>query len=239
VAMRRDAVTDGEAFNNSFNLMISEDRLQDHKIVWANTVGHELFHYWTNGLHGDDNKNFEWFSEGFTEYYASLTLARTGIVPDELWHRKLERYFSRYFIMRNMVGDRASLVEAGQDKMKNWLLIYGGGASIAFVMDVTIRESTDGKRSLDDFMRRMVEEYNNKPFTMNDMERLASDVAGKDMKPFFDAYVRGKNLPPLADTAEEIGLELSHFADEYYVAKDPTATAEQNTMYDSLLRRRP
>jgi len=239
VAIRRDKVTDGEAFNNSFNLMVSEERLQDHTIVWANTVGHEMFHYWTNRLKGKDHENFEWFTEGFTEYYASLTLARVNLVSDNLWHRKLERYFSRFFIMRNMIGEKTSLVDAGKNKIKNWLLIYGGGATVALVMDVTIRESTNGKRSLDDFMRKMIEEFDNKPFTLTDMERVANKTAGKDMKPFFEAYIRGKGpLPPLRETLGKLGLQLSNFADEYYIAPMAEPTLEQRRLYSAILHRK-
>jgi len=145
VTIRQSDEDDGEAFNDSFNQVITNNRLEQRKIVWANTMGHELFHYWNGNrfLVAKTKENGEWFSEGFTEYYSSLTLLRTGLINEQLYFKKLERYFARYMITKKLWPEQPiSLVEAGKDKHKNWLLVYGGGATLALILDIEIRDLT-------------------------------------------------------------------------------------------------
>ena len=100
-------------------------------------MAHEMFHYWNgaNFLVGKNLEDLYWFSEGFTEYYASRSLVRTGVIDKALYFRKLEHYLSRYFITRKMWPiERTSFVEAGKEKGKNWLLLYGGGATMALYL---------------------------------------------------------------------------------------------------------
>lgn len=60
------------------------------------------------------------------------------------------------------------------------------------MLDLSIRDATDGKRSLDDLMRSMYAKFpRERGFTTMDVELLAGEVSGRSLKPFFDAYVRG------------------------------------------------
>lgn len=82
VAIRAADEHDGEAFYSSFNMVVVPERLDGPRIAWAGVLGHELFHLWNgaNFLRGEDKSTLEWFTEGFTEYYSSLSLMRTGLI---------------------------------------------------------------------------------------------------------------------------------------------------------------
>jgi len=241
ITLRRDAVNDGEAFTSSFNQVFHYTDLSARKIVWANTFGHELFHYWNGAgrIQGTDHRFTEWFSEGFTEYYASLTLVRTGIVPVELWYKKLEIYMSRFFVARNMFpGEKPSLVEAGMDKQQNWMLIYGGGASVALMLDIHIRSITDGQKSLDNVMRLMDKRFGDtgKTYTTNDVLSVVKEVSGQNFTNFFEQYIIGNSgLPPFEKTLAKVGLRLNQFADEYYINILEQARPQQKALLSGLL----
>ena len=62
---------------------------------------------------------------------------------------------------------------------------------LAAMLDLNIREATNGRRSLDDLMRALYSGFSGPPgFTTDDIERLATQVSGRNLRPFFDAYLR-------------------------------------------------
>ena len=197
-----------------------------------------MFHYWTTPLSGKDPASMEWFREGFTDYYSSITLSRVGIISEELWYKKVETFLSRYYITRYRLGKKPSLVDAGKDKMANWFLLYGGGATIALSLDIEIRYLTDGRKSLDDVMSIMYTKYFNKPFLVKELEQVVSTVSGKDMSDFFDRYVLGdKEMPDVEHYLNKIGLSVSNYADEYYISKMSGISNDQRALYDTLMHK--
>ncbi len=59
-------------------LLLLKNKLEENnKIIWANYMAHELFHYWNSDLMKAANySDRQWFSEGTAEYYANLTCSR-------------------------------------------------------------------------------------------------------------------------------------------------------------------
>ena len=224
VTIRLADEDDGESFENSFNQVILPGRLDQRVIVWANTMGHELFHYW-NGNHvlvGKDKSAVEWFGEGFTEYYASLTLFRTGLISQDLWYRKLETYLARHIITTRLWPvETLSLVDAGKEKHKNWLRIYGSGATMALILDIEIRSVTGGTRGLDDVMRRLADRFGEpgSRFEVSDILSAVNGVSGKDFAAFFDAHITGSDGQlNIAKTLRKAGIRTEQFSDEFYLS---------------------
>lgn len=240
VSIRSAKSDDGESFENSFNQVIRPGRVESRSIVWANTMSHELFHYW-NGNHvlvGEEKDTIEWFGEGFTEYYASLTLLRTGLIDEQLWFKKIERYLSRDFITTRMWPEETlSLVEAGKDKHRNWLRVYGGGATFALVLDIKIRQATAGERGLDDVMRLMAQRVSQdgKRFRVEDILAAVNEVSGESFDALFESQVLGNN--PWLDMESVLagaGLVLNQFADEFYLSRNENASALQRKIYAGM-----
>ena len=228
---------DGESFENSFNQVITPGRIDRRIIVWANTMGHELFHYW-NGNHvlvGKEKSDIEWFGEGFTEYYASLTLFRTGLIDESLYFRKLERYLARHFISTRMWPvDTLSLVEAGKDKHKNWLRIYGGGATIALALDIEVRAATGGERGLDHVMLRLKEKFGvpDARYTVEDILAAVNSVSGRDFTGFFDDHIFGSSETlDIATILGKAGIDVEQFSDEFYLTHAEHTTELQRRIF--------
>jgi predicted metalloprotease with PDZ domain len=240
VTIRLADEDDGESFENSFNQVITPGRLDQRAIVWANTMGHELFHYW-NGNHvlvGKDKKSVEWFGEGFTEYYSSLTLLRTGIISEDLWFRKLETYLARHIITTEMWPvETVSLTDAGTDKHKNWLRIYGGGATIALMIDIDIRHATGGDKGLDDVMRLLTQQFGSPGarYQVSDILAAANSVSGKDFTSFFDAHITSTGAQlNFSDTLSKAGIYAEQFSDEVYLSRMANASPLQIAIYDGI-----
>lgn len=104
-------------------------------------VAHELFHHWLGSQVGG-SESFTWFHEGFTEYFSLWHLASTeAIAPEWFWERLRE--------LGDEAVERSSWGEvpfAGQEV--NWrdgdgpneVMAYKGGAMLAYMMDVRLRE---------------------------------------------------------------------------------------------------
>ncbi|GJM30183.1 MAG: hypothetical protein DHS20C17_28180 [Cyclobacteriaceae bacterium] len=213
---------DGEAFNNSFHQMFTDQDLEFRKVVWANVLAHEMFHYWngTYFLRGKDIQGHYWFSEGFTEYYSNLALVRAGIVNESTFLQKMSFQFSRYYNSKFLQPPpHPNLVEAGYNKNNNWGLIYGGGATTAFVLDVQIRFESDGEHSLDEVMRYLYEHQgkSHTPVTQQHLIEAIKVISGKDYSEFLRSYVNGLEVLPLITACEQSGLSMAYYQGEFYL----------------------
>jgi len=228
---------DGEAFYNSFHQLFVDSELESRTIVWGNVLAHEMFHYWngTNFLVGDDVNANSWFSEGFTEYYANLALVRSGLVTKEEYLQKLAYQFSRFYSSQAFIqGDQPALLEAGYQKSRNWHLIYGGGASIAFILDIEIRHLTHGEKSLDDLMKLLYQNYGktHKKLRLEHQINALNKLTNADFKPFFNKYVTGKEfyLLPILGACKKAGLKVAQYQGEFFLTAKPNSS-----MFESLI----
>ena len=85
------------------------------------------------------------------------------------------------------------------------------------LLDLAIRDATDNRKSLDDVLRRMNEEYAQKGKfydESNGIRAVVEEVAGKSFEDFFRRYVSGTAEIPYNDFLSIAGLELKASAAE-------------------------
>ena len=116
-------------------------------------LAHELFHLWIpNGLALDGN--YDWFYEGFTLYQALRAAVRLNLLTFQDYLNALGRAFDAYQTAQGR--DELSLLAASE---RRWTvsptLVYNKGMLAAFLYDLSLRQKTKGKRSLDDVYREM------------------------------------------------------------------------------------
>jgi predicted metalloprotease with PDZ domain len=97
---------------------------------------------------------------------------------------------------------------------------YTWGESIALGLDLTLRQRSDGRITLDDFMRAMWQQfgkpggrapgYVDRPYTMNDAKAVLASVAGDRAfaVDFFARYIQGHEVPDYARLLAAAGLVL-------------------------------
>lgn len=212
---------DGESFFNSNTFTLKERMDEDSKIIWANQMAHELFHYWNSDLiRAESYADRQWFSEGTAEYYANMTLVRKGIIGEPTFRSKMEKILGLYENFRGWKETTTSLLKSGEHKGRNRFLVYNGGWAVAMALDVEIMEKTGGRKTLDDFMQAMFTKYNATPYSYSDLVKTAGEVAGTDLNDFFAKYVEGTELLPLHEYVGKLGyrmLDVIYEAEVYLV----------------------
>ena len=118
---------------------------------------HELFHLWVpNGLALDGD--YDWFYEGFTIYQAARAAVRLDLLTFNEFLNAIARASDGYRSANE--PDRLSLIEASQ---RRWTTgetsVYSKSFVIAFLYDLRLRNSSHGKRSLDNMYRDLFKRY--------------------------------------------------------------------------------
>jgi predicted metalloprotease with PDZ domain len=161
-----------------------------------------------------------WFAEGFTNYYGDLHIRRAALSTTEDYLRSL--------------GDKIRGLQSVE--ARNWVsladastitwLSYGGGAGsyanfttnyynkgelVGLLLDLEIRSATGNKKSLDDVIRFLFDNFykKGKGYTGGDIELVVSDIAGRSFKEFFARYVNGTAELDYNAALRHAGLRLA------------------------------
>jgi predicted metalloprotease with PDZ domain len=205
------------------------------KEVYTDFLGvscHELFHAWNiKTIRPADMQPYDYTQEnytrlgyvceGVTTYYGDYILFRSGVFKEETYWPTFENRLNKHFDTHGR--HFLSVAEASFD---TWLdgyvngaphrktSIYHEGCLLAFITDIFIRRSTSNKRSLDDVMRRLWNDFArvNKGYTENDYKQLVEEIAGADFSYYWETYFYQANdyTPALDQALEYIGHELIH-----------------------------
>ena len=192
------------------------------------TVSHEFFHAWNVERIRPASLepfNFEeanisgelWLAEGFTQYYGTLTMIRAGLSPAPEGVRSLSRSAQavangngRRFRSAVGMSQMAPFTDAARsvdrvNTANTFISYYTYGAAIALGLDLSLRDRSNGKISLDDYMRAMWRVHGKpggsqpglvaKPYTLKDARDRLAEVSGDRAfaDTFFDKYIEGQD----------------------------------------------
>ena len=205
--------------------MPSSDLAKDPRMYLAE-LAHEFFHTWNlvrlypegRGTLSDRDPEHTtglWLSEGVTMYYADALLHRAGFPErgmsrSDLLAEELESYFGtpgNLLISPELASARSvDTTGINGDYEVNY---YVQGRLIGTALDLIIRDSTNGRRGLDDLMRALYSRYAMKGgFTSSDVERSASETCGCDLHRFFIDHVRNARPLDFDRYLASIGLRM-------------------------------
>ena len=233
---------DGMEHRNS-TVITSSGTIRMNRGDLLNTVAHEFFHGWNvervrpRSLEPFDleraNMSAElWLAEGFTQYYGPLALSRTGLADLKSTATTLAGLIRAVTVnpgrsVRSAaeMSQMAVFTDGGQTNDRtNWadtyISYYPFGGALALGLDLSLRGRSDGRLSLDDFMRAMWrvhgkpggsrQGYVDHPYTLDDAERRLAEVSGDASfaRDFFARYVRGRESMDYAALLRPAGLVL-------------------------------
>jgi predicted metalloprotease with PDZ domain len=233
---------DGMEHRNS-TIITSASSLQSRHEPMLDTVAHEFFHNWNvERIRPQSIEPFDlertnisaelWLAEGFTEYYGPLTLSRAGIAPPASTFGRMLGFItsvalSPAHLVRSAedMSRMAAFTDAGQPidrtNFANTVTsYYPFGGAIALALDLSLRSRSDGRVTLDDFMRAMWttygkpggarEGYVDHPYTAADAEARLADVSGDRAfaRDFFARYIEGHEVADYAPLLLKAGLVL-------------------------------
>ncbi len=174
-------------------------------------IAHEYFHAWNMmrirpAEYGD--VSFEtparssvlWWSEGATMFYADLLVRRAGLQPEDSTRvAHLARLLGDYYSTsgnRLLSPERVSRAAYGPQETQlgdNTASTHLQGELITAALDLTIRDATQGRRTMDDVMRAMMDRHSGaRGFIGEDVAHEVARVCGCDVEPFFAAHVHGR-----------------------------------------------
>ena len=231
---------DGMEHRNS-TVLSSSGSLRTSRTGLLGTVSHEFFHAWNverirpKSLEPfnfeDANVSGElWLAEGFTSYYGPLVIHRAGLNEVAEYAQSLAGTINavtlspgRAVRSAEEMSRFAPFVDAAaaidRTSFENtFISYYTWGAAIGLGLDLTLRDRTDGKVTLDHFMRALWQQfgksgerrpgYVERPYSMADLVATLGSVAGDATfaKDFFARYIQGHEIVDYARLLSRAGL---------------------------------
>lgn len=202
------------------------------------TISHEYFHNWNverirpAGLEPFDftRENVTcclWLAEGFTQYYGSLLLRRAGLSTQVPTGAAVAVINGGARTVRSAVDMslHAPFADAGVandtvDRNRTFISYYTYGAAIALGLDLSLREMSNGKLSLDDYMKVLWREHGKpaasapglvtRPYTLKDLRTHLATLTGnaKFAAEFFDKYIEGRDVVDYARLLKLAGYDV-------------------------------
>lgn len=196
---------------------------------------HEYFHVWNvkrikpaafapYRLEAESYTELLWVFEGFTSYYDDLMLSRSGVIDHEAYLGLMGDTLSRV-----LAGSGRKLQSIAESSFDAWtkfyrqdenatnaiVSYYAKGGLVALALDLTLRERSDGRRSLDDVMRLLWQRYGRDFATAgiglaeDSMIEVVKDATGVDLGREIARWVHGTDALPLARLLATHGVQLT------------------------------
>ena len=152
-----------------------------------------------------------WWSEGVTDYYGDVTLARSG-----LW--TVEQFVASMDANVQQVEDAAEIVAVEDASVDTWIhptwvdeaqYYYPKGSLLGLMLDIRIREATGHRQSLDDVLRTLLTDFwqRGRGFTTGDLLAVIR-VAYPGVDEFYRRYIRGREPLPYDSVLPRGGIAV-------------------------------
>ena len=224
-------------------ILTSASSIRTNRLGLLGSVSHEFFHIWNVERmrpRSLEPFNFEeanmsgelWFAEGFTNYYEPLVLTRSGLMTLDafaggmadtintvtLSPGRMLRSAEEMSQLAPFVDAATSIDPTSEDN--TFISYYTWGEAIGLGLDLTLRDRSAGKVTLDHFMRALWQKhgkpggrrpgYVDNPYTMADLKATLAAVSGdaRFADDFFARYIQGHDLVNYARLLERAGLVL-------------------------------
>lgn len=198
--------------------------------TFLSVTAHEFFHLWNVKRirpvelgpfnYKDENyTNMLWMAEGFTNYYASLILMRTGLID----RKEYLRHLAEQMLLHDITPG-SKITSAYESSFDTWIKLYKPtpnninsyisyylkGELLGFLLNTRIIEATGAAKSLDDVYRSLMDKYNKdgKGYTEKDVLSAIKDVTGTDFTDFYQAFIKTPGHIDFAEEVRRIGLKL-------------------------------
>ena len=193
-------------------------------------VAHEFFHLWNVKrirpkaleVFNYEQENYTsclWFCEGATSYYDLVIPQRAGIYDAKTFLENLGKEITR---LQTTPGRK--LQPVSESSWDAWIKLYRRDANsdncqisyylkgemVCLLLDLLIRTRYGNKRSLDDVMRQMWEQFGQQEigYTPQQLQRVIESVAGVNLTTFFQNYIDGTTELPFNEYLEPFGLRV-------------------------------
>jgi len=186
-------------------------------------LSHEFFHMWNvkrirpaqmwpYDYSREQYTPLLWWSEGVTDYYGDVTMARGGLWTPERFIQSVNGNIAQ-------VESAAEIVAAEDASIDTWIdptyvnesqYYYPKGSLLGLMLDIQIREATRNRHSLDDAMRALYTDFyqRGRGFTTGDLLGIIRPwFPGVD--DFYARYVNGREPLPYQQILPRGGIAVT------------------------------
>ena len=197
---------------------------------------HEYFHSWNvkrmkpaafvpYDLTQENYTQLLWIFEGFTSYYDDVMLARAGKLDETAYLKGLGRTVAQ--VMKGPGRLNQSVADSSFDAWTKYyrqdenapnsiVSYYTKGALVALCLDATIRQHSDGKKTLDDVMRLMWQRKGEtgEGLQENEFPELVQEATGLDLQTEIRQWTQSTDELPLTQALKVYGLSINQESNE-------------------------
>lgn len=199
-------------------------------------VSHEYFHTWNvkrikpaafapYDLSRSNHTTLLWVFEGFTSYYDDLMLLRAGVISDGDYLRMVGKVISsvhstpgrlKQSVAQSSFDAWTRYYKQDENSPNALVSYYTKGSLIALGLDITLRQATQGQRSLDDVMQLLWRRYGRdfyqgqgKGVPETALPALIREATGVNVSSFIERHVFGTEDVPLETLLSQQGISLT------------------------------
>lgn len=185
-------------------LLIGRDA-PDDAFVGEWVAIHEFLHLSMPFIEAED----VWLSEGFVTYYTSVLRTRAGFRDEQDAWESILAGVERGRRSAQELSLREASVHMNERHVYD--RVYWGGAAIALLSDVALRQGSDGRRSLDDAMRALHACCANSPrrWSAEDVYGVLDEWAGgAELRTIRDRELDRADYVELAPALRALGVQI-------------------------------
>ncbi|HTV65495.1 MAG TPA: PDZ domain-containing protein [Bryocella sp.] len=225
---------------------LNADRLHSDLLPLASVSAHEFFHLWNvkrirpqslepiDYQHAMDTRAL-WFSEGVTSTVGDMLLARSGLIDESEYLRRVSAEITE---LQGRPAHRWQSAE--ESSLDAWfegipfyrspersISYYNKGEILGILLDLRIRRLTNGHQSLRDLFQWMNQHYAKQGRYFPDsagVAEAAEAITRQSFAKFFADYVAGTREIPYDDAFQFVGLRLVPSTTTYASAGFATTT---------------
>lgn len=199
--------------------VMEKERLEQ---AMVDVVSHEFFHIVTPlNVHSKEVQYFDfndpkmsqhlWMYEGTTEYFANLFQIQQGLIDDDEFYKRIIGKVNN----AKSYDDAMSFTTMSKNILEepykaNYANVYEKGALINMVLDLQLREWSNGEKGVLWLMKELSKKYGD--MTPFDDEKLIDEIVAMtypELRTFFDTYVIGDTPINYNEYLAKVGLNTA------------------------------
>lgn len=209
---------------------VNADRLRGDLLPLAEVTAHEFFHLWNVkrirpqslepiNYQAEMDTRALWFSEGVTSTVGDLMMVRSGLFDERQYLAQVAGEITE--LQRRPAHTWQSVEESSLDAWfegiaayrspERSISYYNKGEIDGILLDLRIRELTNGTKSLRDLFHLMNDQYAKQHRFFPDsagVEQAAESITGQSFGEFFGDYVAGVKEIPYDEFFQFVGLQV-------------------------------
>ncbi|MEO8623169.1 MAG: hypothetical protein ABI625_18985, partial [bacterium] len=157
-----------------------------------------------------------WFSEGLTIFYADALLRRAGVRTTGLtYEARLATLIERYLGNSGATKLSAEVVSraaynAGPMALGDYnVSTHMQGELIGTMLNLIVRDATNGARSMDDVMRTMYQRFTGRGFVSADVQHAVESVCSCSIADFFAEHITGASAFDFNHYLAPLGIRMN------------------------------